>query len=94
MPNDVWVRELEARVSALERDVRGLRRELSDVILEPLLREVGEIKTLVRHRSALAGSAESTSTGEDRHITMRDVVIAGGAIALTCTVLKFLHLLG
>lgn len=90
MAHEVWIRDLEARVNALERDVRGLRRELSDVILNPLLKEVGELKTLVQRRPGAPGEA---AVGEDRHLTLRDFLVASGAVGATVTVLKLLHLL-
>lgn len=87
MFNERWASELEVRVTTLERDIRELRHEVGDSILKPLLREMTELKSLVRNRP-------TEDSGEDRHLTMRDFWIAMASVGATVAVLKALHLLG
>jgi len=86
--------DLEARVTTLESEVqriRDWRHDLPAQLIIPVQEQLQDLHHAIRDLRAVIPS--DGLSGERRHLTMRDMWIAGASIAATCAVLQFLGLI-
>lgn len=79
---------LDARVSALERDVQRLREwrhNLPSELILPIQKELHSMRVLLEQQRP---AGDTLGTGENRKITMRDFYICVGTLAVGWTLLK------
>lgn len=84
-----WMGEIEARMTAVEKEVRGLRdfrHDMSEKLLGPLLDQMSELKVLMSARPS------REATGENRHLTMRDFYIVVGTLGSGWGIAQAFHL--